>query len=102
MSGATATLVTRIILIATREALAVHITTAGTIAPTGVVAVATERIIGADGGTGRMGPRALASLIGRIDAFTAASQHELNRAYKAARAPSNGVFFATSNAMSGS
>ena len=56
-----------IILIATREALVVHITTAGTIAPTGVIAVTTERIIGADGGTGRMGPRALASLIGRIE-----------------------------------
>src|SRR5262245_1055179 len=37
------------------EALAVHIRTAGTIAPTGVVAVTTERIIGADGGTGTDG-----------------------------------------------
>jgi len=44
-----------IILIATREALVVHITTAGTIAPTGVIAVTTERIIGADEGTGTDG-----------------------------------------------
>ena len=80
--------------------MAVHITTAGSIVPTGVVAVTTERIVGADGGTD--GAAGAASLIGRIDAFTAASRHELNRAYKAAGAPSNGVFFATSNAMSGS
>ena len=32
-----------------------RITAAGTIAPTGVVAVTTERIIGADGGTGTDG-----------------------------------------------
>ena len=44
----------RIILIATREALAVRITAAGTIALL-ALAVTTERIVGADGGTGRDG-----------------------------------------------